>query len=242
MSFGLALLSSRGSRSGAAILPQAPIAVGDTRDIAAGETSVIVNVLASDVNSGGAVVTIVDGPAGADADVGGDQRITVTRIGTAAGSYSLTYRATTSAGFSDAILSGVIEAASVAPTAVSDARNLSETELSALVDVLANDSDVAGATVTIPTAATGAMATVELDKRIRVERIGTGSGNYSLTYRATTSGGFDEATLSGSIAAYLETDIPFRAGTTTSPGPVIEFRAGTTASPGAIIPFRAGTS
>lgn len=239
MSFGMALLVGRG---GGVILPQVPTAVGDSRNIGPGETSVVVNVLANDLNVGGATVMIQGAVTGANAVVVGSA-VHVTRIGTAAGSYSLTYRATTAAGFSDAILSGTIAAALVAPTAVNDQRNLTATEISVLVDVLANDSNVSGAVVTIQGAVTGATAAVEADgQTIRVTRIGTAAGSYSLTYRATTDGGFDEVTLFGTIDALQEVSISAFAGTTASPGAEIDAHSGTTASPGGVIPIRAGTS
>lgn len=92
-------------------IPAPPSAVNDTRNIASNETTVSVAVLANDENVESATVTIQGSVTGANAVVSG-QNINVTRIGTSAGSYSLTYRATTAAGFSQATLSGSIAAVS----------------------------------------------------------------------------------------------------------------------------------
>jgi hypothetical protein len=74
-------------------------------------------------------------------------------------------------------------------------------ETTVIVDVLENDENVDGATVTIPSPATGQATAVVVGQNIHVTRIGTGSGNYSLTYQVQTAGGIDTATLSGTVAA-----------------------------------------
>ena len=93
----------------------APITAADTRNLAASETTANVGVLDNDTNVATGVVTIPVAATGATALVAGDNRtVNVTRIGTAAGSYSLNYVVTTSGGSDTGTLSGTI-AAYVAP-------------------------------------------------------------------------------------------------------------------------------
>ena len=196
-----------------------PVANDDVQDISKTQKIVFADVLANDVNTFEAVVTIdYDTLTGANAEITGSNNIEVTRIGTDAGLYSLTYILTTAGGVATATLSGNIEAFSggASPIARDDVRNLTPIELSGKYNVLDNDSQDTGGIVTIEGEVTGANAVVIPEvvevsgqepiivmRTIEVTRIGTAAGSYSLTYRVTTEFGFAEAILSGEIAEYV---------------------------------------
>ena len=183
---------------------ESPLAVDDTASTA-GETAVTIDVLANDTDGDGDTLTVssvTQGTAGS-VQINTDNTVTYTPDAGAAGTDSFTYTITDGNGGQEtANVTVTIEAENESPLAVDDTASTAG-ETAVTIDVLANDTDGDGDTLTVSSVTQGAAGSVQIntDNTITYTPDAGAAGTDSFTYTITDgNGGQETATVTLTVS------------------------------------------
>ncbi len=181
----------------------APVAVNDAATVAEDSGATAINVLANDTDGDGDTLTVTAATNGANGTV------TFTATGVSYtpnanfnGTDSFTYTISDgNGGTASATVSVTVTAVNDAPDAVNDSASVTEDSLNNAINVLANDTDVDGNTLSVTAATNGANGTVTFTATgVSYTPNANFNGSDSFTYTISDgNGGTDTATVSVTV-------------------------------------------